>query len=265
MTSAVEFSPIGSTRALPTPVVPTQDIATDERVLDARLRDLDTARLLEGALGNRLHEPLSKANRAVKRTLDVIGALTLLLVSLPALLIAAAAIKLDSPGPVLFSQTRVGRGGRPFRILKLRSMYVDNDDSEHRAYVARLIAGQASSEDGVFKLVNDPRVTRVGRLIRRYSVDELPQFWNVLRGDMSLVGPRPALPGEVAMYDPAARQRLAVKPGVTGLWQVSGRCELSFSDMVELDVTYCQQWTLRRDLAILLRTPAAAFGGRGAA
>jgi lipopolysaccharide/colanic/teichoic acid biosynthesis glycosyltransferase len=234
--------------------------------LDLADRDAATAQRLHVALTQRLDTaPLTNVQRVLKRTLDVLGAAVLLLLLLPVLGVAAVAVRLDTPGPVLFAQERIGRGGRTFRILKLRSMSVGNDDSAHRAYVARLVRGEADAEGGVFKLVSDPRVTRVGRVIRRYSVDELPQLWNVLRGDMSLVGPRPALPDEVALYDSRARQRLAVKPGVTGLWQVSGRCELSFQQMIDLDVSYWQRWSLVRDLHILARTPLAALSGRGAA
>jgi lipopolysaccharide/colanic/teichoic acid biosynthesis glycosyltransferase len=233
--------------------------------LDLRLRDQETARRLAEALAPSRSVALSRGQRWAKRTLDVVGSLALLLAAVPALLVTAALIKLDSHGPVLFRQVRVGRGGRTFTLLKLRSMTTDNDDSEHAAYVASLIRGEASSQGGVFKLVGDARVTRVGRVIRRYSIDEVPQLWNVLKGDMSLVGPRPALPREVALYDAQARERLAVKPGLTGLWQVSGRCELSFSEMIELDVTYGRTWSIVNDLKILAKTPVAAVTARGAA
>jgi lipopolysaccharide/colanic/teichoic acid biosynthesis glycosyltransferase len=245
-------------------VSPADDLIA--RAHDLRRRDEQTAELLREALDELVILPsLSRLDRCAKRVLDVLGSAVLLLVALPLLVVAAVAVKLDSRGPVLFAQERVGLGGRTFRIVKFRSMVVDNDDTEHAAYVARLITGQATAHDGVFKLVKDARVTRVGRFIRRYSIDELPQLWNVLRGNMSLVGPRPALPREVVLYDATARQRLRVKPGVTGIWQVSGRCELSFAEMVELDVAYGRNWALTTDLAILLKTPAAAFTGRGAA
>jgi lipopolysaccharide/colanic/teichoic acid biosynthesis glycosyltransferase len=203
--------------------------------------------------------------RTMKRALDVVGALLLLVAVLPVLLLAAAAILATSRGAALFAQERVGKDGRTFRFYKLRTMVRDNDDSQHAAYVASLIRGEAPAQDGVFKLTNDSRVTPVGRFLRRYSIDELPQLWNVLLGDMSLVGPRPALAREVELYDDHARQRLCVKPGITGLWQVSGRCELTFQDMVALDLHYASWWSLGTDLKILLRTPAAAIGGRGAA
>jgi lipopolysaccharide/colanic/teichoic acid biosynthesis glycosyltransferase len=253
--------------AVPLPTAPLDVAEAGDRSLaaDLRRRDAQTIEALEAALGRGLPEPLSRASRIVKRTVDIVGASLLLVVFLPVVVMAAIAIKLETPGPVLFRQSRVGKGARRFQMLKLRSMYVDNDDAIHHDYVAKLMRGEAEAHEGVFKLVHDPRVTKVGRVIRRYSVDELPQFWNVLRGDMSLVGPRPALPREVALYDGAAHQRLAVKPGVTGLWQVSGRSRLTFSDMVELDVAYWREWTLRRDIGILLRTPVAAFSGRGSA
>lgn len=207
----------------------------------------------------------SPAARAFKRGLDVVVSLTALVLALPVLIIAAVAIKLDSPGPVFFRQERIGALGRRFRIYKLRTMVVGNDDSLHRAYVAALIRGTAPKHDGMFKLVRDPRITRVGRVLRRLSIDEVPQLWNVVRGEMSLVGPRPALPAEVVLYDERALQRLAAKPGVTGLPQVSGRCELTFAEIVELDLEYLNRWSPWLELQILLRTPLAIVSKRGAA
>jgi lipopolysaccharide/colanic/teichoic acid biosynthesis glycosyltransferase len=206
-----------------------------------------------------------RSRQHVKRLLDVCLAAVLLAGALPLLLIAAMAILLDSRGPVGFSQVRVGAEGRPFRLYKLRTMVLHNDDSEHTAYVAALIRGDAHVHDGMFKLVADLRVTRVGRLLRRYSVDELPQLWNVLRGDMSLVGPRPALPGEVALYDEPTRERLRGKPGLTGLAQVRGRCQLPFEEMVSLDIEYLRSSSLLLDLRILLMTPYVVLSCRGAA
>lgn len=210
-------------------------------------------------------DPLPRAARWFKRTFDVTLGLLGLVLAFPVLLLAAVAIKLDSPGPVLFHQTRVGASGRRFRIHKLRSMVVDNDDSEHRAYVAALIRGEAGTHGGMFKLVRDPRVTRVGRLLRRLSLDEVPQLWNVVRGEMSLVGPRPPLPNEVALYDERAQQRLRIRPGLTGLAQIHGRCELTFDEMVTKDIEYWRSWNLMLELKILLKTPAAVFSKRGAA
>jgi len=181
------------------------------------------------------------------------------------LIAAVVAIKVDSRGPILFRQERLGADGKRFTMLKLRTMKVDNDDREHREYMARLIRGEAEQHDGLFKLTKDNRVTRAGAFLRRYSIDELPQLWNVLNGDMSLVGPRPALPHEVALYDERAWQRLRVQPGLTGLWQVSGRCDLSFEEMVTLDVAYWQNWNIFRDIDILIKTPTVVLGGKGAA
>jgi lipopolysaccharide/colanic/teichoic acid biosynthesis glycosyltransferase len=203
------------------------------------------------------HDDRRFALRA-KRTLDVAGAAAGLLLSLPVIGLAALAIRLDSPGPVFYCQLRCGRGGRRFCLWKLRTMV---DGAE-----AQLAALQAQNEmDGpMFKIRLDPRVTRVGRLLRRYSLDEVPQLWNVLRGDMSLVGPRPPLPREVMAYKPEERERLAVTPGLTGLWQVSGRSDLSFAKCVELDLEYVRSWSLGGDLQILARTIPAVFRGNGA-
>lgn len=220
---------------------------------------------LDGVAPGLFAPGLSRGARAFKRSLDVAVALAVLLAVLPVLVLAGVLVKLDSRGPVLFSQVRVGAGGRRFRILKLRTMHVDNDDAIHRAYVAALIRGDADRQDGMFKLVHDPRITRVGRWLRRFSIDELPQMWNVARGDMSLVGPRPPLPAEVELYDERALERLAVKPGVTGLPQVSGRCELTFAESVDLDIEYVRSWTVGMELKILLLTPGAVFSKRGAA
>ena len=200
---------------------------------------------------------------ALKRVLDVLVASVVLVVSLPVLLLSVVAIALTSRGAPIFVQERVGKDGRHFRLYKLRTMVAGNDETVQIAWATQWVRG--GGFHGLYKLVNDDRVTRVGRFLRRYSIDELPQMWNVIRGDMSLVGPRPALPHEVAMYDDQARQRLVVKPGVTGLWQVSGRSELSFPEMIALDLHYATWWSLRSDLRILARTPVAAISARGAA
>ena len=210
-------------------------------------------------------DPLPLGGRLFKRALDIVLALVGLLLVLPVLLVTMVVVRLDSSGPALFKQVRVGANGRRFRLYKLRTMRDGNDDRGHREYVARLIAGFNEQCGGVYKLAHDPRITRVGRFLRHYSIDELPQLWNVLKGDMSLVGPRPALPHETLLYPAHAWARLRVKPGVTGLWQVSGRCELSFDDMVSLDVRYWQQWSLLSDIVILLKTPGTVLSGRGAA
>jgi exopolysaccharide biosynthesis polyprenyl glycosylphosphotransferase len=208
---------------------------------------------------------------SVKRTMDVVGSAMALLMLAPLLMLIAAAIKASSKGPVFFKQKRVGQHGECFTFLKFRSMYVNNDASQHQKYVRQLIAGQAAkspSSDpngGVFKLTNDPRITRVGRFLRRTSLDELPQFLNVLRGEMSLVGPRPAIPYEVEAYDIWHRRRvLEAKPGITGLWQVQGRSRVGFDEMVRLDLRYVRSWSPWLDLKILLQTPKAVMDGTGA-
>jgi lipopolysaccharide/colanic/teichoic acid biosynthesis glycosyltransferase len=207
----------------------------------------------------------------IKRIMDIFGGALALVVCAPLFLIAALAIKATSEGPVLFRQQRVGQYGRCFTFLKLRSMRVDNDPSVHQEYVLKLINGDANCESssgenqGIYKIKNDHRVTRVGRLLRRTSLDEIPQLFNVLKGEMSLVGPRPAIPYEVAAYQTWHRRRvLDVKPGITGSWQVNGRSRVKFDDMVRLDLQYAKSWSPWRDISILLRTPAAVLRGNGA-
>lgn len=200
------------------------------------------------------------AGSRVKRVVDFLGALALTLIALPLGLVAALAIRIDSRGPVLFRQERVGLGGRRFTMLKLRSMQEGCEQDSHRRYVTGLVNGEReSSNGGVYKLVDDDRVTRVGGWLRRMSLDELPQLINVLRGEMSLVGPRPPLPYEVEEYDSAQMRRLTARPGLTGLWQVSGRNQLSYRSMVQLDLEYIDRWSHRLDLWILLRTLPAVL------
>ena len=208
-----------------------------------------------------LEDPLSGVRRAIKRTLDVIVASILLLALSPLLAVAALAVRLTSRGAILIRQTRVGMDGRPFTFLKFRSMYVNSDAAEHEEYVASLIRGEggASEDKEMFKITDDPRITRVGKVLRRYSIDELPQLWNVLRGDMSLVGPRPSLPFEVSLYEDWHRMRLEVRPGMTGLWQVKGRSRLDFQEMVRLDIQYAARWSPLLDLMIILRTIPAVL------
>jgi exopolysaccharide biosynthesis polyprenyl glycosylphosphotransferase len=210
-------------------------------------------------------EPESHLPLLVKAVADKIGAMFGVLVSAPVMLIAALAIKLDSRGPVFFKQTRLGLNGKPFKMLKFRTMYVNAGHSVHQEYMAWFIKSsgqQPRTGREVFKLTNDPRITRPGRILRRTSLDELPQFWNVLRGDMSLVGPRPPLPFEVDQYQPWHRRRvLEAKPGITGLWQVSGRSRTTFDDMVRLDLRYARTYTLWTDIKILAATPRAMFKG----
>lgn len=204
-------------------------------------------------------EPLPRAARIVKRSCDVIVAASALLLLAPLWLVIALLIKLDSRGSVFYRQERVGMDGRVFLFLKFRTMRAGADDALHREYQRKLIAGQPDVNLGddarpVYKLRDDPRVTRTGRVLRRLSLDELPQLLNVLRGDMSLVGPRPPIPYEVEAYELWHRKRLDMKPGLTGLWQVSGRNRLSFDEMVRLDLFYIENWSLLLDLKIILRT-----------
>lgn len=197
--------------------------------------------------------------RAAKRAFDVVVAAALVLVLAPLMLVLAVAIKVTMPGPVFFFQERIGRDGRPFRIIKFRSMIVDAD-----AALARLLAQQQSGDTPLFKVADDPRITRLGRTLRRYSLDELPQLFNVLGGSMSLVGPRPQRAEEVALYTGTADHRLGVLPGMTGLWQVSGRSDLSWEQAQELDVYYAHNWSLGFDLVILSRTFTAVVRAAGA-
>jgi len=203
-----------------------------------------------------LRDPaLSSSQRLVKRIFDlVIGSLSLV-VALPVMALIAVAIRLDSPGPILFKQERIGENGRPFTVYKFRSMYVD---AEQRLEELR---NQNEASGPLFKVRDDPRRTRVGRFIRTTSIDEIPQFLNVLRGEMSIVGPRPGLPNEVAQYQEWHHKRLQVLPGITGMWQVSGRSNLTFDEMVMLDIYYAENWSLSLDLRIMLRTiPQILFG-----
>jgi len=219
------------------------------------------------------NDKIGKIFAITKRVMDVVGSSILLILASPVLCALALAVKFSSQGPVLFRQQRVGQYGKPFTFLKFRSMYVDNDPSVHRKYVMQLIAGQAQRHAtnvdgdtvGVFKLTKDRRITKVGIFLRRTSLDELPQLINVLRGEMSLVGPRPAIPYEVAAYETWHRRRLLeVKPGITGLWQVNGRGRVPFDEMVRLDLRYAREWSPWLDLKILLRTPRAVIIGDGA-
>jgi len=195
---------------------------------------------------------------ALKRTIDVGGALAALVISLPVWLIAAVAIKLDSPGPIFFIQPRCGQYGKIFPFLKFRTMATN---AEARKAELRALNEKSGP---VFKMERDPRVTRVGRILRKYSIDELPQLLNVLVGHMSLVGPRPPVPGEVDQYEIDHRGRLGMRPGLTCLWQVSGRNEIEFEDWVKLDIEYVEHWSLLLDLQILLATFPAVLSGRGA-
>ena len=205
-------------------------------------------------------KPRTGAWPALKRAIDVVGAVTVMVLFSPVLLVIALAIKLDSRGPVFFRQARLGRGLEEFTIFKFRTMKFDSSPELHRAYIAKLAAGQAD-EDEIKKLTQDPRITRVGHMLRRTSLDELPQLLNVLRGEMSLVGPRPALDYELEHYQEHHFERFAVKPGMTGLWQVSGRNRTGFTEMLDLDVHYARDGNFLLDMKILVKTPVAAVTG----
>jgi len=219
--------------------------------------------LLEGNRKNGL-------SRRMKRLMDIVGSLLALILFSPIILAVAAAVKFTSEGPVLFRQQRIGQWGETFTFLKFRSMQVKQAENPHKAYIVKLIkenqsANGCEGEAPVFKLTDDPRVTTVGRFIRKTSLDELPQLFNVLRGEMSLVGPRPPVPYEFEIYDVWHRMRmLTVKPGITGLWQVYGRSSTNFDEMVRLDLKYVTDWSLWQDIKIILRTPWAVIAGKGA-
>ena len=208
--------------------------------------------------------------RVVKRLIDIIGSACALLVFSPAFLFIAGLVRVSSKGPILYKQQRLGRFGKPFTFLKFRSMYADNNPKIHQEFIRRVITGEhdgrSEGEEGKFyKMTNDPRVTTIGRILRRTSLDELPQFINVLRGDMSLVGPRPPIPYECEEYDIWHRRRvLEVQPGITGLWQVKGRSKVSFDEMVRLDLRYARTWSLWLDFKIMMKTPRAVFFADGA-
>lgn len=189
------------------------------------------------------------ASRFLKRVFDLFGSALLLLLFSPVFLVTSIAIKIDGAGPIFYHQERIGRGGRTFGMRKFRSMVANADDQ-----LASLLDLQGSSETPLFKVADDPRITKIGRFLRKHSIDELPQLINVLRGEMSLVGPRPQRAAEVALYDDIALRRLAVKPGMSGLWQVSGRSSLSWEETIRLDLYYVENWSLTQDIVILFRT-----------
>lgn len=215
-------------------------------------------------------EPLSDSQRFIKRASDLAISIVAAIVTVPLWLIAAIAIKLDSRGPVLFKQERIGMDGRRFLCYKFRTMAADADENIHRDAYVKNIEGSSEANSGdddhpVFgKVKDDPRITRVGRLLRQTSLDELPQILNVLRGEMSVVGPRPPIPYEVEEYDIWHRKRLDMKPGITGLWQVSGRNRLTFDEMVRVDIYYIENWSLLLDLKIIFLTLPAMIRGDGA-
>ncbi len=201
---------------------------------------------------------------AAKRTIDIMLSLALIVIVVPLLVFLCLLVRSTSAGPALFRQERLGRDKQPFTLLKLRTMYINNDDRVHRDYVTRMLSADHTApagNSGLFKLDADPRKTPLGTWLRRTSMDELPQFFNVLHGEMSLVGPRPVLPWEAEMFEEAHQQRFVVKPGITGLWQVNGRSRLSMRRAIELDVEYVARRNVTLDLAILLRTVPALFRG----
>jgi exopolysaccharide biosynthesis polyprenyl glycosylphosphotransferase len=212
----------------------------------------------------------AKVAKSIKRSIDIIGSLCALVLLSPLLLIIAIAIKATSKGPILFKQQRMGQYGTRFTFLKFRSMVFQSDATIHQNYVRQFISGKndqarPSTDSGVYKIKDDPRTTTVGRFLRKTSLDELPQFVNVLKGEMSLVGPRPPIPYEVERYELWHRRRfLELKPGITGLWQVDGRSRVRFDEMVRLDLKYARTWSPWLDIKILLRTPTAVLRGDGA-
>jgi lipopolysaccharide/colanic/teichoic acid biosynthesis glycosyltransferase len=212
-----------------------------------------------------------RISNATKRAMDIVGSMLTLLLLAPVFLAIALAIKLTSKGPVFFRQKRMGQSGEEFIFFKFRTMHVNNDSWVHQEYVRQLIAGSAQRHPGngngkgFYKLTKDSRITSVGRFLRRASLDEFPQLLNVLRGEMSLVGPRPAIAYEVEAYDTWHRQRIfEAKPGMTGLWQVTARSRVNFDEMVRLDLQYARTWSPWMDLKILMRTPVAMFFDDGA-
>lgn len=205
----------------------------------------------------------------IRRALDVSIAALALILAAPVMLIVMLIIKLDSRGPAIFSQRRIGLNEHPFTVHKFRTMYAEADPAPHREYIAQLVNGvadgQANGDGAIFKLAVDDRITPVGRFLRKTSVDELPQLWDVLRGEMSLVGPRPVVPYELEHYSAEQFRRFAVKPGLTGLWQVSGRNEKTYTEMVDLDLEYVERRSLALDLSILLKTLPVVIERKGVA
>jgi len=206
---------------------------------------------------------LTGAKLRSKQAIDFLLGFLLVLVALPLMAVIWLAIRWDSKGPAIIVQNRIGYKGRPFKFFKFRTMYWGASDGMHRAYIKDWMDNRPAENGSVFKLVNDPRVTRMGAILRRYSLDELPQLFNVLKLDMSLVGPRPALPYEVENYAPWHEERLQAPPGLTGLWQVSGRNRLSFEDMVRLDIAYLRRWSIGLDFKLLAKTIPTVLLGTG--
>jgi lipopolysaccharide/colanic/teichoic acid biosynthesis glycosyltransferase len=212
-----------------------------------------------------LRERSRPAYAAVKRTIDTVGALVLLLLLSPLFLVVALAVVIDSGWPIFYRGERIGRNAHTFQVLKFRSMRVNADSSVHAEYLRELLNGHAQANGGIYKIPRDPRITRIGGFLRRTSIDEFPQLLNVLRGQMSLVGPRPEVPYALPDYEPWMFRRFEVQPGMTGLWQVSGRAQLSVRDMLRLDVEYAERCDIALDFDILARTIPAVLRGTGAA
>lgn len=213
----------------------------------------------------RKHRSKYSSGHALKRVLDIAGSLFAFTAFMPVFILIGLLVKLTSQGPILFCQKRVGQYGKEFNFYKFRTMYTGNNPRIHQDYVAKLIAGNLDEADGIYKIVNDPRITPLGRFLRKSSLDELPQFVNILKNDMSLVGPRPPLPYEFERYQTWHKRRvLELKPGLTGLWQVEGRSRTTFDEMVRMDLRYAIERSLWFDVKILLQTPSAIFSGRGA-
>ena len=232
--------------------------------ISTSLHDIDVSRIrsqqMDGVTFTYVESVIRTGWRALaKRGFDIVIASTILLVTMPIIAIAALCVKFDSPGPVVFRQKRVGLDGRQFQVLKLRSMTIDAEQRKEE------LRDQNEMDGALFKITNDPRITRFGRIIRKLSIDELPQLINVLGGSMSMVGPRPALPDEVAEWSPEVRDRLRVLPGITGLWQISGRSGTTFEEYKRLDLYYVDNWSLRHDLRICFKTVGVVLGGHGAA
>lgn len=234
---------------------------TKDADLDQLIRELASRRHGNARRSIRLRawKATVTGSYAVKRTMDIVGSLAGMILLSPVYLGIALAIKLTSPGPIIFSQTRVGRYGRHFKFYKFRSMYIDAE-----ARKEELLAQNESKDGVIFKMKDDPRITKVGKLLRRASLDELPQLWNVFIGDMSLVGPRPPVPKEVQEYTLEDRKRLDVIPGITCLWQIMGRSEIPFHEQVRLDKEYILAPSVWKDIVILLKTVPAILGGKGA-
>lgn len=220
-----------------------------------------------GAISEIARDAGLAAAGAAKRAIDLIGSAVGLVLLSPLLAVVSVAVKLTSAGPVIFRQERIGKDGNAFVFYKFRTMADGNDPAIHRRYVSALIRrddAELKGESGSYKIESDPRVTSLGRVLRRTSIDELPQLVNVLKGEMSLVGPRPPIGYEVELYSPRDMRRLEVRPGITGLWQVSGRCQTTFAEMIDLDLAYIDSWSLGLDVSILARTFAVVFDRKGA-